>query len=146
MGTAGNTGDGLRRLRLLAGMSLRDLADAAGVSHMVIQRAERTGHASEPVMQALAGVLGPRVYRVLGLTEPPETRAGTNAIVQARRALGLSRRQCAAMIGVSDKTLARAEAGLPIRPDKRQLIASALGLDIATVLDLTRPVPNGQAA
>jgi transcriptional regulator with XRE-family HTH domain len=145
MGTAGQPGVGLRRLRLLAGMSLRELADAAGVSHMVIQRAEQGLPVSMTTRDALARILGTDVHRVI-VMRPRMTNAGMNPVVAARHAQGLPRRHAAKQIGVSDKTLARVEAGLPVRPVNAKRIALALGLKVSVVLDLTHADLNGEAA
>lgn len=143
MGTAGGAGDGLRRLRLLAGYSIRGLADAAGISFHKVVRAERNGYAPLATVQALASVLGPAVRRTLVVRPAPRASADVNAVMAARQRMDLSRSAMAKRIGVSDKVLARAEAGRPIRPANAKRIALALGLDMATVLDLGN---DGKAA
>lgn len=146
MGTAGDAGVGLRRLRLLAGYSMRDLAEAAGVSHSIIARAERGYPVSEQTFAALVRALGPDVRHCVAIASPVRrTTAGTNAVVAARHKLGLSRRAAAKRFGVSDKTLARVEAGQPVHPSNAKQIALALGLDVATLLDLASD-ENGKAA
>lgn len=146
MGTAGEAGVSLRRLRLLAGYTLREAADHAGVSKDVVARAERGYAVSQQTFTGLVRALGPDVQHCVAIVPLPATTAGDNAVVAARHKLGLSRREAAKRFGISDKTLARVEAGRPVRPINAKRIALALGLDVATVLDLRDDVPNGKAA
>lgn len=148
MGTAGDSGVSLRRLRLLAGMSLRELAERAGVTHSLIARAEQGHTVSKATCDALAAVLGPKVYEAVATqTRPRLTSAGLNPVVAARHRMGLPRKYAAKRIGVSDKTLARVEAGQRVRPINAKRIAFALGLDVGTVLDLVNEDDaNGEAA
>lgn len=145
MGTTGKPGVGLRRLRLLAGYSLRQLAEAAGVTHTAIARAEAGQPVSKGTRDALARVLGPEVNAAV-VMRPRMTKAGLNPVVAARHAQGLSRRDAAKRIGVGDKTLARVEAGQRVHPQSIRRIALAYGLAVATVLDLTDDDADGEAA
>lgn len=144
-GNTGGAGGGLRRLRLVAGFSLRDLADVAGISHAAIARAETTGQATPRVIDALSAVLGDEVRDVIGLARPRGTQAGTNPVVAARHERGWSRRKAARYVGVSDRVLARVEAGERVRPSNAKRIALAYGLDVATVIDLADDA-NGAVA
>jgi len=106
--------------------------------------AERGRPITDATLRGLARVLGPDVREVVTIQRPRVTLAGDNPVVAARRAQGLSRRQAAKRIGVSDKTLARVEAGKRVHPSTVKRVALAYGLDVATVLDLTEP--NGAVA
>lgn len=126
------SGTVVRRLRLLAGLSARQLAERAGISHSSVCRVERGHAATKDVLVALAGVLGPKVYDSVRVW-PPEPHGGS-PVLRARRSWGMSRRQAAKRIGVTDDVLGRAERGEGVRPINARLIASAYGLDVEDVL------------
>lgn len=142
-GNAGSAGGGLRRLRLVAGFSLRELAEVAGISHAAIARAENTGQATARIIDALGVVLGDDVREAVSLAPPRGTQAGTNPVIAARTSRGWSRRKAARHIGVSDRVLSRVEAGQRVRPSNAKRVALAYGLDVAIVIDLAK---DGEAA
>src|SRR4051794_32741396 len=122
------------RLRIERGMSARELADAAGVSHGCVTRVEGGVPATRVVLAKLARVLGSVVYDVVRPWPPPPE--GDQPLIVARRALDMTRRQAARRIGVSEGVLGRAERGQPVHPRNAKVIADAYGLPVADVLSL----------
>src|SRR3954468_10555722 len=97
----------LAPLRIAAGLSARQLAQQAGVSHVAVSQAERGRPIRPRVFQALTKVLGPGVRDAVTVWPPLGDDATPLAL--ARRVRGETRRQAAIRAGVSHFVFARAE-------------------------------------
>lgn len=137
-------GVALTRLRLDAGLSARQAAQAAGVSVSSVIRAERGQALTRPIIDALAGVLGESVHEFTRVAReiPPDAVPA----LLARHERGLSRAAAAKLTGVSPDVLARAEAGRGVHPANARRIALAYGLSVADVLPLKDDNDHSQAA
>lgn len=124
-------------MRLDAGLSVRGLADEAGISFRAARRACMGEPVSEVTVAALAAVLGPEVREATAIRRP-YVPVGDAPVLAARRRNGESRRKAAERIGVSEIVLRRAETGGAVRPVNARRIAEAYGLSVADVL----PVPG----
>lgn len=122
------------RLRNARGLSARQLAEQAGVSHSSVSRIERGYSVTRDVLDALAGVLGPAVHDAVRVWPP--VPVGESPLLIARRLWGVSRSEAAERIGVSDDVLGRAERGEGVHPKNAKAIADAYGLEVEDV----RPV------
>ena len=124
------------RLRIEAGYSARQLAEAAGISLSSVLRAERGKALAAPIRGRLVGVLGPRVLECVPEAGAPGPDA--TPVRMARHRLGLSRAEAARRARVSADVLARAERGQGVYPQNARRIALAFGLAVTDVL----PVPD----
>lgn len=129
-------GQGLARLRIAAGLSIRELAAKAGVGASSVAEAERGRMVTRGMAADLAKVLGPAVHDVVEVWPP--LPAKQTALVQARRASRETMMQAATRAGVSRYVYRRAEAGLGVHPGNAKKIADAFGLDVFDVLPLPR--------
>jgi transcriptional regulator with XRE-family HTH domain len=125
------SGRELARLRIAAGLSARQLAEKAGVSHSAVFRAERGRSIAYPAVVGLARVLGPSVYEHVAVWPP-----GDGPIIDARRLAGETRPQAAKRAGVTTGVLARAERGERVHPNNAKRIATAFGLRVEDVLSI----------
>jgi len=132
----GSSGPGFTRLRITAGLSVRQLADTAHVWPSSVCRVERGGHVTREVRDALVQVLGPEASSLIGVWPPtlPDT-----VVYRARKRRGESGREVARRAGVSKDAYARAEHGKPVSPSNARKIAEALGLDDDDLVQLVRP-------
>ena len=77
--------------------------------------------------------------RALSTSTPPKGQAA--AIRAARKAARMSQRHLAQAAGVSDRTVRRAEAGLPIAGESALALCAVLGLDVSALgeVEVARP-------
>ena len=115
----------IRQLRQGLGMSLEELAERIGADSSTVQKWERLGYHPRPPLYA-------RLARTLAIPELPlDTPLGER--LRARRlALGLTQKETAAKIGVSQDTISRWEIGRT-RPTREELmrIGTVLGIDLS---------------
>lgn len=130
-------GQALTRLRLAAGLSARQLAIRAGVSHTLISKAEAGRAVTRDVLVALEGVLGPGVKDAVTVWPAPPT--DDTAVAKACRESGEWIAQVAKRAGVSQDVMGRAATGERVHPANALKIADALGLDVTDVLPLPPP-------
>lgn len=130
-------GQALTRLRLAAGLSARQLAERAGVSHALISKAERGRAVTRDALAALEGVLGPGVKDAV--TVWPAPPSDDTPVARACRESGEWIAQVAKRAGVSNDVMGRAATGERVHPANALKIAHALGLDVADVLPLPPP-------
>lgn len=128
-------GQALARLRIAAGLSIRELAAKAGVGSTSVSEAERGRSVTRGMAADLAKVLGPAVYDAVEVW-PPLPADDSTALAKARRASGESVSQAAARAGVTRFVYLRAERGEGVRPSNAKRIAEAFGLDVLDVLPL----------
>lgn len=133
-----SSGQRVARLRIQAGLSARQLAEKAGVSHSCVNQVERGRAVTREVLAKLEVILGPLDFLPLW----PALPAGTTPLAQARRVTRESPREAAERAGVSDDVFVRAERGGRVRPAHAKRIADAFGLDASDVL----PVPHREAS
>lgn len=131
------SGQALARLRIAAGLTARQLAERAGVSHTSVSYAERGRMVTRGMAASLATVLGPAVYDAVAVWPPEST---TTALARARAASGESIPQAAARAGVTRAVYVRAERGEGVRPANAKAIAEAFELAVDDVL----PTPHAR--
>lgn len=127
-------GQALSRLRIAAGLSARQLAELAGVSHTAVSQAERGRAVKRDVLAALEGVLGPKVREVVAVW--PALPTDDTAVAKACRDMGESVAEAAKRAGVSHDVMRRAASGERVHPANAKKIADAFGLDVSDVLPL----------
>jgi transcriptional regulator with XRE-family HTH domain len=131
---SGSAGADFARLRFEAGLTIRELADAAHVWPSSVSRVERGGFVRREVRDALVTVLGEPVRPLIAVrNDRPDT-----PVYAARLRTGESGRQVAKRAGVSKDAFARAERGERVSPATASRIAKTLGLDVtdmATLID-----------
>lgn len=132
------TGQALTRLRVALGLSARQLAKQAGVSHSVVTKAERGGALRRSAVDALAVILGPTVYEAVSVVGWPTE---DTAVARACREQRVSITEAAARAGVGYDVMRRALRGDGIHPGNAKRIADALGLAVVDVLPI--PQRNG---
>jgi len=140
------SGRELARLRTARGLSARQLAELAGVSHSSVCRAEDGHHVRREIVAALAKVLGPAVYDDVPVWPP--LPVGDGLLEVARRETGESISDAATRAGVSRDVLRRAERGQGVHPANAKRIADAFGLAVDDVLPIPTPkkAPTRKAA
>jgi transcriptional regulator with XRE-family HTH domain len=141
-------GQALTRLRIAAGLSIRELAAKTGVGSTSIGEAERGRAVTRGMAADLAKVLGPAVHDAVTVWPPLPPQDATTALAKARAETGESVSQAAARAGVTRFVYQRAERGEGVRPSNAKRIAEAFGLDVFDVLPLphTREGTNHVAA
>ena len=133
-------GKELRAARQAAGLTLAQVAERAGVSHMTVSRTELGQRNPRwSVMHALAHALGRRLglgVRVGGDDDAQQVlRRFGEELRAARQAAGLSQEQIAAKAGVSQVTVSFAERGEQnLRWSIMYALARALGYRLKPVL------------
>ena len=115
-------GDHLRRRRLDLGLRQEDVAREAGVHRNTLQTWEQ--NLAQPAVCLL-----PRLIQFLGYAPLEPARSLGKRLSRARRALGLTQRQFAEVLGVGRASVDSWETGR--RPSKRSRarIGQLLGLD-----------------
>jgi transcriptional regulator with XRE-family HTH domain len=131
-------GQALTRLRIAAGLSIRELAAKTGVGSTSIGEAERGRAVTRGMAADLAKVLGPAVHDAVTVWPPLPAQDATTALAKARAETGESVSQAAARAGVTRFVYQRAERGEGVRPSNAKRLAEAFGLDVFDVLPLPR--------
>jgi transcriptional regulator with XRE-family HTH domain len=142
-------GQALTRLRIAAGLSIRELAAKAGVGATSIGEAERGRMVTRGMAADLAKVLGPAVHDAVTVWPPLlAPHNATTPLARARAESGESIPQAATRAGVTRAVYQRAERGEGVRPGNAKRLAEAFGLDVTDVLPLphTREGTNHVAA
>jgi transcriptional regulator with XRE-family HTH domain len=137
-----------RQVREAAGATLREVADAIGVSGNTVSRWERgckqpsPAHAIE--WERVTGYLARRARpRDAALGEPPEAVTATfsRRLREARRQRGVTLERLAMAAGIAQATLSRAEKGGGITLETAAALAGVLGVSLD---DLIRDPEPGE--
>ncbi len=114
----------IRQRRQGLGLSVDKLAEGIGVDRSTVQKWERLGYHPHPRLHA-------RLVTILRIPEPPEDAPFGERMRARRLALGLTQKEAAAQIGVSQSTVSEWELGQsrPRREEPRR-IRKALGIDL----------------
>lgn len=132
-GNAQRSGAGLARLRIAAGLSRRQLADAAHLATETVCKAEAGRGVRDTTAEALASVLGEAVYDVIELARPREVVAGRSVVrpvLAARYDRRWTRVEAARKLGVHEDVLMRLEHGRTVLPANALKVAEGYGLDV----------------
>jgi transcriptional regulator with XRE-family HTH domain len=138
---AGGRAQRFAELRLGTGMSRRQLAEMAGVTHTAVSRAERGRSIRRETAEALESVLGVVVWEAVTLWPPAPADEAESVVATIRRQRRETLPDAASRIGVSDGVLARAERGQGVHPANAKRIADAYGIG---VLDVLPPRQEGE--
>lgn len=130
-GVGGSPGATLSLLRIRAGLSVRELAERAGISTSSVYRLERGGTARREVRDALVSVLGPAAHEAIVVKHDWPT----TSLYLARLSTGLSEREAARRAGVTKEQYGRAERGQRVKPSSVVRIAHAFDLEVEDLLD-----------
>ena len=76
------------------------------------------------------------------MTNPPDLTVQASALRSARTSARMSQRHLAAAAGVSDRTVRRAESGLPVTDEVVRALCSVLGLDVRAVAAPSIAMPD----
>jgi len=116
--------DRIRQLRQGLGLSIEELAAKIGADPSTVQKWERLGYRPHPRLYA-------RLAEILGIPEPPDDAPLPDRLRAQRLALGLTQKEAAAQIGVSQDTISRWErgqvGGLKLSLATAQFLRSGIG-------------------
>jgi transcriptional regulator with XRE-family HTH domain len=144
MESAAGTSSGVAfsRLRMLAGLSARQLATRSGVHVSSVWRVERGEYVKREVRDALVLVLGSDARALISVRRPDRP---LTPLYLARLSRGESGREAAKRAGVSKDVFFRAQRGERVHPANAAKIARAFDMDIG-LIGLGRPMSGRDAA